>query len=296
MPKPIIDLAPFAATRARNFAPSCLGTGAVRFNAGDDEADVYVYGDIGGWWDGIQPEDIAREIAALDVKTLNVKVNSPGGVVFDGLALYNAFAAHPAHVVMHVEGIAASIASVVICAGDEIKIGESSNIMIHKPWSLMIGDADEMRSEADVLDNLEQGIVDIYRARTNNDDATLKAWMKTETWFRGQAAVDEGFADALIPSKTKEKKAARSSLLALYRHTPNDLVAANRDRPAIHEFERLLRDVEQQPNAFAKRVAALAAKVFTPARDVPDTDPRDEGGAAAAARDVRLAKFIRSLI
>lgn len=297
MAKPIIDLAPLRAARAINRAPSALGPGIVRVNATDDAADIFIYGDIGGWWDGVKPEDIVREIAALDVGTLNVRVNSPGGIVFDGIAIYNAFANHPARVVMNVEGIAASIASVIVCAGDEIRIGESANVMIHKPWSIMLGDAEEFRREADVLDGLEQGIVDIYKARTGNDEDELKAWMAAETWFRGQQAVEDGFADSVIPAKTKEKKAARSALLSLYQHTPSDLAASDQDSPAVRQFERLLRDGEQMPNAFAKRVAALASKVFSGDRDDPPADPRDEEGAAAiaelAARFDRAASLLK---
>lgn len=292
MAKIIVDLARYARSRVLNRSTSQLGFGAVRVNASRDTADVYVYGDIGGWWDGIKPEDIAKEIAELDVGTLNVHVNSPGGVVFDGMAIYNAFAAHKAKVVMNIEGIAASIASVIVMAGDEIKIGESANMMIHKPWSFMIGDADEMRAEAEILDGLEQGIVDIYKARTEHDDATLKAWMKVETWFRGQGAVDNGFADEVIPNKTKEKKAARSALLKLYQHTPSDLIQSDQDVPQVRQFEHLLRDAEQMPNALAKRLAAAAQRVFQPARDERVTDPRDEGDTAALAE--LAAKFDRA--
>jgi ATP-dependent protease ClpP protease subunit len=281
MKKPIIDLSAHKTRGALNRAPAGLGFGSVRVNAADDSADIYVYGDIGGWWDGIQPADIAKEIADLDVETLNVHVNSPGGIVWDGFAIYNAFAAHSAHVVMNVEAVAASIASVIVMAGDEIRIGESANIMIHKPWSFAIGDADIMRQEAELLDNLEQGIVDIYAARTGNDDAALKNWIKAETWFRGQKAVDEGFADSVIPNKQKEKKAARSALLNLYKHTPSDLLPSDTDAPQVRKFEHLLRDAEQMPNALAKRIAAAAQRVFQPARDELDADPRDEGASAA---------------
>lgn len=284
MKKIIIDLAPFKASAARNRAPNSIGVGSVRVAAesGADSADIYIYGDIGGWWDGIQPEDVAREIAALDVETLNVHVNSPGGLVFDGIAIYNSFAAHSAKVIMNVEGIAASIASVIVMAGDEVRIGESANIMIHKPWSFVIGDADDMRQEGAILDNLEQAIVDIYAARTELDDEKLKNWMAAETWFRGQQAVDSGFADAVVPNKGKEKKAARSALLKLYNHTPSDLKPTH-DAPQVRQFEHLLRDAEQMPNAVAKRLAAAAQRVFQTARDEPDTDPREEGGNAAIA-------------
>lgn len=295
MTKPIIDLAPYAGVRRLNRSHSHIGLGSVRLNASDDSADVYIYGDIGGWWDGIQPQDIAQEIAEYDVATLNVHVNSPGGIVFDGFAIYNAFASHPAHVVMSIEGIAASIASVIVMAGDEIRIGESANLMIHKPWSFMIGDADEMRQEAEILDNLEQGIVDIYKARTGGDDEQLKNWMSAETWFRGQQAVDNGFADAIIENKKKEKSAARSDLLTLYQHTPSDLLPANAAVPQVRQFERLLRDAEQMPHAAAKRLAAAAQRIFQPSRDETVPDPRDEGRAAESASLMKLAAHIKSL-
>lgn len=283
MKKIIFDLAQFRASKALNRRPANLDIGSVRVNAAGDSADVYIFGDIGGWWDGIQPDEIAKEIAALDVAELNVHVNSPGGVVFDGIAIYNAFATHSARVVMHVEGIAASIASVIVMAGDEIRIGESANMMIHKPWSFMVGDADDMRAEADILDGLEKGIVDIYTARTENGEDEIKGWLKAETWFRGQQAVDNGFADAVTPNKKKEKKAARSRLLDFYQHTPSDLRPQNVDVPRVREFEHLLRDVEQMPNALAKRLAAAAQRVFLPARDEPEAEPRDEGAQAAFA-------------
>ncbi|MCS0497872.1 Clp protease ClpP [Ancylobacter sp. MQZ15Z-1] len=286
MAKHIVNLAGLRSVRAVNRAPARLGHGSFRVNAADDAADIYIYGDIGGWWGGIEPQEIAEEIAALDVATLNVHVNSPGGVVFDGIAIYNAFASHDANIVMHVEGIAASIASVIVMAGDEIRVGESANIMIHKPWSFMIGDADEMRAEADVLDGLEQGIVDIYRARTENDADALKVWMKAETWFRGQQAVDDGFADSVTPNKTKEKKAARSALLDIYQNTPSDLRTAP-DLPEVRQFEHLLRDAEQMPSNLAKRVAAAAARVFKSARDEREVAPRDEVDSAAVAELTR---------
>lgn len=283
MKKFVFDLAKFRTSTALNRRASAIGLGSVRVNATDDAADVYIYGDIGGWWDGIQPDEIAKEIAELDVATLNVHVNSPGGIVFDGIAIYNAFASHSANVVMHIEGIAASIASVIVMAGDEIRIGESANMMIHKPWSFMIGDADDMRAEAEILDSLEQSIVDIYTARTENDEDQVKNWLKAETWFRGQQAVDNSFADSMVPNKKKEKKAAKSKLLDLFQHTPSDLIPQNDDVPRVREFEHLLRDAEQMPNALAKRIAAAAQRVFQPARDEPDADPRDEGAQAAFA-------------
>lgn len=298
MPKTILDLTALAGSRVVNRAPTSLSPGFVRVNASaaaEKEAEVYIYGDIGGWFDGVVAEDFAKEIAALDVETLNVRINSPGGTVFDGVAIYNALAAHKARVVVHVEGIAASIASVIAMAGDEIRIGEAATIMIHKPWSFAIGNADALRKEAEVLDTLEGGIIDIYAARTGEDRKALEGMIAAETWLRGQEAVDAGFADVMVPAKKKEKP-AKSALLALYDRTPADLLAADMNNPKVREFERLLREGERQPNAYAKRVAALAARVFAAGREVPPPAPRDEGGPAEQAKALlRLADHIRSL-
>lgn len=303
MPKPLIDAALLAAGRAMNRAPAQLGPGHVRVAAeeGSKEAEVFVYGDIGGWWDGIQAQDFAKEIAGLDVETLNVRLNSPGGVVFDGVAIYNALAQHKAKVVATVEGIAASIASVILMAADEIRIVEGAHVMIHKPWSFTMGDAEAMRKEADILDKLEGGIIDIYEARTGADRKQLTDWVAAETWFSAKEAVDAGFADEMVPAKKKEKKAAhaRSAMLPLFRHAPQDILPEDRnDGPAIREFERLLRDGEGLSNAQAKRVAALAARALPAGSRDEDQHqppaPRDEGVRAAELN--KLANHIRSLI
>jgi ATP-dependent Clp protease protease subunit len=265
---------------------AALKPGHIRINAdaGTRSAEIKIYGDIGGgWWDeGITAESIANEIDALDVDELNVRINSGGGLVFEGIAIYNAFARHSANVIMHIDGIAASIASVIAMAGDEIRISEGSHLMIHKPWSGVMGDATAMRKEADVLDTLEAGLIDIYVARTESKRADVQAWVDGETWFLGQAAVDAGFADVMVPAKTK--KAASSALLNLFKKTPQNLLAAAR-APEIREFETFLRDGEGLSNAQAKRIAAQVARGLD--RDDPPTPQvkplRDVGGESADA-------------
>jgi ATP-dependent Clp protease, protease subunit len=296
MKKHAFDLAALSGLRALNRVPVALAPGFVRVNATDnapDEAEVFVYGDIGGWFDGVSAEDFAREIGALDVGTINIRLNSPGGLVFDGIAIYNAIASHKANIIVHIEGVAASIASVIAMAGDEIRIGEAATVMIHKPWSIVMGDAESMRKEAEVLDTLEGGILDIYAARTGKSLDELKTMVAAETWLRGQDAVDAGFADVMVPAKKKEKP-AKSALLALYNNTPADLKSAVTEDPKVREFERLLREGEHQPNDFAKRVASLASRVFGVERDVPPpVVPRDEDERVATAR--RIAAAIHSL-
>lgn len=264
-----------------------LGPGTWRVNKTSDEtAEVFLYGDIGGWMDGIGAEEFAKEVAALDVGAIEVRLNSGGGSVFEGMAMYNALNRHPAKVIINVDGIAASIASVIAMAGDEIKIAEGSRIMIHKPWSGVIGDADTMRKEADVLDSLESGIVDIYHARTERSRDHLAQWIAAETWFNPEEAIDAGFADEIVPAK-KKPKAARSNILALYAHTPDDLLNLNENVPNAREIERILRDVEGFSIKQAKRIAGMLC--------VGGQDCRDGDDGLTIDQANKLAQFIKNL-
>lgn len=276
-----------------------LKPGRIRVNAEDgaNEAEVLIYGDIGGgWWDeGITAESITKEIGALEVDTINVRINSGGGLVFEGIAIYNAFARHSAKIIVHIDGIAASIASVIAMAGDEIKIAEGAHIMIHKPWSFAMGDAAAMRKEADILDELETGIIDVYAARTEAERGDLEKWVAAETWFLGQKAVDAGFADVMVPAK-KKTKPANSALLNLFKRTPQNLLPTG-DAPGIREFETFLRDGEGLSHAQAKRIAVQAqARVARDEPPEPQVKPlRDVGGKAADDRS-DLAKRLAQRI
>lgn len=263
-----------------------LKPGRVRVNVdAGDEAEILIYGDIGyGWYDeGITAESISREISAIDADTINVRVNSGGGLVFEGLAIYNALARHSAKIVMHVDSIAASIASVILMAGDEIRISEGAQVMIHKPWSGLYGDANALRKEAEILDKLEGGIVDIYAARTGANRADLELWVGSETWFTGQEAVDAGFADSMTPAK-KKVKAASSALFDLFKNTPQNLLASA-STPEIREFEVFLRDGEGLSHSQAKNIAIHVKNLMS--RDEilePQVKPlRDVGGESADA-------------
>jgi len=277
-----------------------------------DEVDVLLYDEIGFW--GVQASEFVAELNEIDAKTINLRVNSPGGSVFEGLAIYQALASHPAKIIAHVDGWAASIASVIIMAADTIKISEAAQVMIHSPWSLVIGSASDMRKEADVLDSLQNAIVDVYVARTGGDREAIIKQVNDETWFKGQAAVDAGFADEVIPLKLKDpaKPAAsidREFFASIFPNLPDDIHSAlpeksgqsvNRDEPFDFEngTQREFQDFLRRSGATGQRAKAIA-KGFRPPMESPeetkatDTQDMDRLGAAvdraATAAAIRLA-------
>lgn len=162
----------------------------------DDTAEVYLYDEIGYW--GILATDFVREINALDVGTIELRISSPGGSVFEGTAMHNALRRHHATVNVTVDGIAASIASVIAMAGETVTMGRGTSLMIHDPSGVVLGQAVEMRKMADVLDKLAADIAGHYREKAGGTDAHWRKAMKSETWYRAQEAVDAGLADGVL--------------------------------------------------------------------------------------------------
>lgn len=170
--------------------------------AAADRAEVFIYEQIGeDWWtgEGVTAKAFAADLAALKVGHIDLRVNSPGGSVFDGQAIYNAIKRHPARVTAYIDGLAASIASVIVLAADEVVMADNALFMIHNPWGCAQGGADAMRQYADLLDKVRETILSVYRERTGLDDATLTAAMDAETWFTADEAQTFGFIDRIGP-------------------------------------------------------------------------------------------------
>lgn len=160
------------------------------------KAEVYLYDEIGGW--GITAKEFAKEIKGLgDIKHIDLHIHSPGGDVFEGMAIYNLLKNHPAKITVHVDGLAASMGSVIAMAGDTILMPENAMMMIHKPWGIQGGDADDMRKYAELLDKVEGTLVSAY-TRSGKSADEIKELLKAETWYTGEEAVTAGFADKVI--------------------------------------------------------------------------------------------------
>lgn len=191
-------------------------------------AQVFIYEEIDDWW-GVSAKDFVQELAALDVDAIDLHVNSPGGSVFDGHAIYNALRNHKATITTYVDGLAASIASVIALAGDKVVIAENAAMMIHNPYGVCVGEATDMRKMAGVLDKLRDSIALAYVAKTGKDAEEINAAMSEETWLIGQEAVDFGLADEL-GAEMKAAASARFDFKALgFKHPPKDLEPAGDD-------------------------------------------------------------------
>nr|EKW7678920.1 Clp protease ClpP [Pseudomonas aeruginosa]EKX0146290.1 Clp protease ClpP [Pseudomonas aeruginosa] len=164
--------------------------------AGRGVAEVLLYDEIGVW--GITALQFARDLKAMgDLNKINLHIHSPGGDVFEGTAIYNLLRNHPASVDVYIDGLAASMASVIAMAGDTIYMPENAMMMVHKPWGIQGGDADDMRRYAELLDKVEDTLVMAYANKTGKSADDIKALLKEETWMNGREAVAAGFADQL---------------------------------------------------------------------------------------------------
>lgn len=171
---------------------------------GDSAADIFLYDIIGDSWDGTTAKQFAKDLKALgDIQTLNIYINSDGGSVVDGTAIYNQLRRHRARKVVTVDGLAASIASVIAMVGDEIRMPKNSRMMIHDAWAaaIIMGTAADFRDTgnkiADILETSTRTILNTYVDRTGTSAEKIRKMMADETWLTAEEAVALGFADVL---------------------------------------------------------------------------------------------------
>lgn len=157
------------------------------------EAVVSLYDEIGYF--GITAADFVRDLGKVTAQSITLRINSPGGDVFDGVAIYNALKSHPANITVYVDGIAASAASFIAMAGDRISMMKHSQMMVHDASGLCIGPADDMRKTADLLDKISDNIASIYAERAGGTTEEWREKMRGEMWLSDSEAVACGLAD-----------------------------------------------------------------------------------------------------
>lgn len=211
-------------------APAALDrwNSSVKSAADDSDNTVSILDPIGEDWfgDGVTAKRISAALRNIGKKDVVVSINSPGGDYFEGLAIYNLLREHPAKVTVKIVGIAASAASVIAMAADEVQIARAGFIMIHNTWVVAKGDRHALRDVADWLEPFDVTATDIYAARTGLDEKEIGRMLDRETWIGGADAVDKGFADSLLSADEIESKANNS--------------IASRQHAAAHKFDTLL--------------------------------------------------------
>ena len=174
----------------------------------NSSAEISIYDAIGGY--DVNAKQFVDELKEINAEVINLRINSPGGSVIDGNAMFNALQRHPAKVVTHIDGLAASMASVLAMAGDEVHMADNALLMIHNPWTMSIGDAGELRADAELLDKMSASILSAY-GRSQYEAEEIKDLMDAETWFTAQEAFDAGLVDHIETGL----RAAASDITAL---------------------------------------------------------------------------------
>lgn len=149
---------------------------------------------------GITAKSVAAQLRAIGPRPIELQINSPGGDMFEGIAIYNVLREHPQPITVKVMGMAASAASIIAMAGDTIEIGSASFLMIHNCWVIAMGNRHDMAETSAFLEPFDQAMTDLYAARTGQDAKLIAKWMDAETYMSGSQAIERGFADVLLPS------------------------------------------------------------------------------------------------
>lgn len=187
-----------------------------------NEPTLYIYDVISADW-GISAKDVITALASVaDEPTVHLRINSPGGDVFEGRAIVEAIKRFAGKTIAHVDSLAASAATSIAIACDEVEIAQGAFFMIHNASGMVWGDKQAMRDTADLLEKVEGSIVHDYTAKTGKDAANIVSWMDAETWFTADEAIAEGFCDRL--AATAEPKAKNTWNLAAYAKAPQALL------------------------------------------------------------------------
>lgn len=173
-----------------------------------NEADITIYGDITSWaWEelgDVSAYNLSKQIEGLDVDTINVHINSYGGEVAEGLAIYNSLKRHKAKVKTYCDGFACSIASVIFMAGYERIMSKASLLMIHNAWTSTMGNANELRKTAEDLDKITSASVNAYMESVNISEEELRELLDNESWLDYNEAIEKGFATSVVAEKKSD--------------------------------------------------------------------------------------------
>jgi len=226
-----------------------------KINNQADETEIFIYDVIG--FPFMDVSAFVQELSSIKAPEITVRINSPGGNFFDGLTIKNALSSHPAKIITKIEGVAASIASIIALAGDEVQAYDNSMVMIHNAWVLISGNSGDLIDMAAILQKLDGNLLNIYQEASGLAPEDIKSMMDAETWFTATEALDKGFIDTILDSNGEPIKAAFD--LSIFNNTPKNIKSEKRNIELTkREVEIALRDAGAS-RSFAKTIASIAA-------------------------------------
>lgn len=254
------------------------------------QTEISIFDEIGMF--GVSAKQFISDLQAVPADhSILLKIHSPGGEVFDGNAIFTALQRR-GNVEVQIEGIAASMATVISLAGSPVKMAANGFYMIHNPWGSAVGDSSEMRKQAELLDRIRQNMVNAYAAKSGQEPELIEEWMDAETWFTAEQARAAGFVDEITDGMALAAS-ANFRALAKYRNAPADLTARalQMENPSAPEILAEEPEVTETPEATVVSESApepqteVVAEVEEPVTEEPTTP------VAIAAADSILAKY-----
>ena len=235
-------------------------------NAKSKTADVFIYSEVGGF--DINAQSFINELQEIKDKEIHVHINSLGGSVFDGLAIYNALKNHAKKVTTKVEGVCASIASVIAMAGDKIEMAENSLLMIHNPFAMSGGDANELRKTANILDKIRNEIAEIYASKSKHDVNHYIGLMDVESWFNSKESLELGLVNGITqPIKIENnydisnfKNITNEKLNEIFNHKNNIVMAENTQKEVVENVNNEEQKVQNNETLIGKIKSLLGVK------------------------------------
>lgn len=204
----------------------------------DDETEIMIYDVIG--WPFISADNFVRALAEITAKAVTVRINSPGGDVFDGMAIFNALKNYQqGKVITRIEGIAASMASIIALSGKEVQAFANTMYMIHEPYAFTAGNQYSLRELADILEKMSGQMIDIYSSNASPGKREIAQMMKDETWLTAKEAKEKGFVDTIL-----DGKAAKAQFdLSMFANAPEGMGFDTDQKPTARDAEKALREV-----------------------------------------------------
>lgn len=219
------------------------------YNAAAEEATIRIYDEIS--WYGVNAADFTAALDGVTADRIRVELNSPGGDVFDGIAIYNALRNHPAHITTRIDGIAASIASIIAQAGDTRIAQPASQMMIHNAWGLVVGDTHDHSEMSSLLAQQDEVLAGIYATHSGKPAAEFRDLMNAETWLTADAMLEHGLVDEVVAPPKKDAPQDRGGF---------DVRSSIEDAPTLADEIAAAVDAVDAAIDSAARVAALRAE------------------------------------